>query len=401
MGSTPFDKRLWAASVFAALSVLVSDVIAQILPLNPSHYRIIPAPEFSTGLLSTDRGGGPSGFQWVDNERLLFVVNDRQLSKKEHRDIRTVVFKGVPTIHLWDFRAGTIKRYRDEPLADYLCVIDGRVYYGLKRNGKKVTFEGVFGQESQQAQPAPRIADNGQPLPRGFDRLGCKEYWYADVPRPHGGSATPLRPEHGILERTGSGPEGKSANPKSKPFKWWNHLGDKSVEIPFPQEWVSGPTVYSNLVPGYLFWRQVNRLERGVINRFYLWVPRSNTVRMFDVVGSENWTALYLPRVTKAGLVAMSNAIKKNRRGDYDLGPQGVYVFSGAPVEEFISGAAVDASHSTANRPLSVQQLVSGLIHEVSQVSPDGCRIVVVVDPWDKEDRHLRFEAMDFCQKGS
>jgi hypothetical protein len=373
----------------------MSDVVAQIFPLNPSRYRIISAPEFPTG-----HGGSARAFEWVDNDRLLFLVSDRKLSQTEQREGRTVITKAIPTIHLWDFRAETITRYRDEPLADYLCVIDGWVYYGLKRNGKKVTFEGVFGQEREQPELAARVDSNGRPLPRGFNRLACKEYWYADVPRPNGGRATLLRPGHGIFERTGSAPEGKSVDPRSEPFKWWHHSGDKSVEIPFPQEWVAGPTVYSNLVPGYLFWREVNRLERGAINRFYLWLPATNTVRVLDVLGSENWTALNLARLTRAGLVAKSHAVKKNRRGDYDLGPQGVYLFSGPPVEEFSSGAMTDASHRTPNRPLSVAQIVSGLIKEMSHVSPDGCRIVVVVDPWDKEHRRLRFEAIDFCNKG-
>src|SRR5262245_49954769 len=131
-----------AAFLFVVSSSVTSGAFAQIFPLNPSKYRVIPAPEFSTGYPLSARG-----FNWIDSDRLIFVVNDKQLSATERRDGQAVVTKGVPTIHVWDFRAGTITRYRDEPLGHRLCAVDGRVWYGLKREDRVVVFEGDFGQE--------------------------------------------------------------------------------------------------------------------------------------------------------------------------------------------------------------------------------------------------------------
>jgi hypothetical protein len=392
MGSTPFDKRLWVASVLAALSVAMSDVIAQILPLNPSRYRIIPAPDFPTG-----RGGSARAFEWVDNDRLLFLVNDRQLSQIEQRDGRTVITKAVPTIHLWDFRAGTITRYRDEPFVDHLCASEGRVYYGLRRDGKKVTFEGTFGEERER-EATPRRADKGgRPISPAFNRYSCKEYWHADVPRPNGGRALLLREEHGLYERASSNSKGEAEKGGwLPPYEWWNHVGGKSTRIPFPSENIREPLGYSDLADGYLF-RPLGQQHEGMRNKFFLWRPRSNTVHKLEVLGSANWNALYGPVLTRAGLIAESSAPTKNRRARRDVGPAGLYLFSGPPIEEFIGTASREGAPRTDSRPFVVHQIVSGLIDERSQASPDGCRIVIVVDPWDGENRRFRLEAIDLC----
>jgi hypothetical protein len=394
MGFTPFAKRLWAASVFAALSVLMSDVVAQIFPLNPSRYRIISAPEFPTG-----HGGSARAFEWVDNDRLLFLVSDRKLSQTEQREGRTVITKAVPTIHLWDFRAGTITRYRDEPLSDYLCVIDGRVYYGLKRNGSKVTIEGLFGEERERPATPPRTDTNGRAISRGFNRFACKEYWYADVLRPNGGRAILLRDEHGIYERVGLNAKGEPDTRRSSPpFKWWRHLAGNAIEIPFPQENINDPLGYSNLTNGYLFQHRQDRQQEGMRSVFFLWVPNTNTVRRLDVLGNENWTALSDPRITRAGLIVKNPTPPKRPRDEWDPGPSGIYLFTGSPVDEFIdSSIAYDRGSQRRDRPFIVEQLISGPILEISQVSPDGCKVAVVTDPLGKRDRIFRFETIDLC----
>jgi hypothetical protein len=35
----------------------------------------------------------------------------------------------------------------------------------------------------------------------------------------------------------------------------------------------------------------------------------------------------------------------------------------------------------------------------MSSASPDGCKIVNVIDPWHSEKRQIRLEAVNFCSK--
>src|SRR5882762_5909928 len=75
---------LW--TLLLASVVGAGPAMSQSLSINPSDYRIISAPEFKTG-----RAGSARNFFWIDNERLLFLVNDRELSMMEKKDGRTVI----------------------------------------------------------------------------------------------------------------------------------------------------------------------------------------------------------------------------------------------------------------------------------------------------------------------
>src|SRR5262245_7456608 len=118
-------KRTWIAESFVRFRVRIPVVLLCIggvtsantataqQQLNPSKYRVVKAPEFESGW-----SGSARGFNWVDNERLLFVVNDKALSTTERREGRQVVTKGVGTINLWNLPDGKIRRYRSEPLTN-------------------------------------------------------------------------------------------------------------------------------------------------------------------------------------------------------------------------------------------------------------------------------------------
>ena len=76
-----------------AVLVLVgaSSAFGQYPPANPSGYRVIPAPESTPAFLGTARS-----FNWVDNDRLLFAANDRELSTTKKDKERTVrITRGI------------------------------------------------------------------------------------------------------------------------------------------------------------------------------------------------------------------------------------------------------------------------------------------------------------------
>jgi hypothetical protein len=378
-----------------AVMVLVgaSSALGQYPPANPSGYRVVPAPESTTAFLGSARS-----FNWVDNDRLLFLANDRELSTTKKDKERTVVVKAVPTIHLWDFRAQTIRRYQPEPLANWLCAVDGRVWYGLERNGETVVFEGLFGQERPRAPTPTRIGKDGQPFGPLLNRFTCREYWFAELPRLHRGRSFPLRHEDGVFERIGSdikgAPEWEGPLP---PFKRWIHKENGSTEIAFPQERISQPLAYSSIAGGYLFSRVQGRIERGVTNRIYFLETPSYLVRYLDILGNQNWAILGNYTVTSRGVLGVSN-VPSPPNVKWDPGPAGMYLFYGAPIADFLGRKFAAQNANDALPFISYERITRGIVEVMSAASPNGCRVVVVTDPWDQENRRFRLEIVDFCE---
>lgn len=377
-------RALGATWMVALSAMATTPALSQILPLNSSGFRIIFAPDFSTGHAASARG-----FRWIDDTKVLFLANDRELSQYEKRADKLVMTKAVPTIHLWDVRAGKIDRYRKEPLADYLCAVDGQVSFGLKRGEEMVIVEGRYGEEHERQLAAPRDETSR------LNRYTCKRYRYGDLPRRHGGRAIPVREEHGVLERSG----GNAVDAWVPPFRWWNHTAGGSREIAFPQEHISDPLAYSYQAKGYLFRKDGGRAEVGMTNRLYVWLPETNSVRTLNIPGSANWAAMSHVTLTREGLLGVSFLPGAGRQNARDPGPAGIYFFSGPPIGDFMTGPS--ATSKRASGPLVVEQIIRGLTEEISDVSPDGCLVAVVVDPWNESRTPVRLQAIDVCNRGN
>jgi hypothetical protein len=359
---------------------------------NPSGYRVIPAPDAPTAFL-----GSSSGFQWIDNDRLLFAANDRELSTTKKEKEHTIVTKAVATIHLWDFHSRTIRRYQPDPLAERLCAADGRVRYAVKRDGETVVFEGPFGQEQPRTATPLRTGSDRQPVYPLVNPFTCREYWFAELPRHNGGRSFPLRAEDGVYERLGSDHNGKPRWEGSlPPFRRWINKENASIEIGFPQEPIGVPLSYSSIAGGYVFARMEGNIGKGITNRLYFLETPAYSVRFLDILGNQNWGVLSHYTVTRRGLLGVSH-VPSARNAKWDPGPAGMYLFYGAPIVEFLGDrfAAQTGSHPLAF--ISYERITRGIVEEMSAASPDGCRVAVVTDPWDQENRRFRFEVVDFC----
>jgi hypothetical protein len=370
-------------------------VRGQILPINPSHYKVISAPHTETALLGSARF-----FQWVDSDRVIFPVADRYLSVTEGQGDEIKIVRSIFTLHIWDIPAGTIRRYRSEPFGGRLCAVDGRIRYTLLVDGRTAVFEGPFGSEKQREVVSRHRVDGADAYPQ-VNSFSCKEYWFSELPRRHDGKVTPLREEDGYLERVASAPRDLPAPSRwMPPFRRWHYSAGNTSEVVFPPGDIGGPLGYSALAGGYLFRKDDSWLSRGTPNTFFLWRPKENTVRTLEVSGSQNWTALYEPRITRVGLIAKSSTAARDPQRKWDPGPAGIYRFYGTEVDAFInSSPTLPSAHGKTSLPIAVEQVVRGLIDAVSPASESGCRIVIVVDPWDRESRRIRLEAIDFCAK--
>jgi hypothetical protein len=394
-GHSLVGRRLTVLLPAILVLVEASSAFGQYLPVNPSGYQIIPAPESPTAFLSSSRG-----FQWIDNDRLLFLANDRDLSVTKKDGNRTIVKKAVPTIHLWDFRAATIQRYQPEPFAQRLCVVDAWARYGLKRNDETVIYEGPFGQERARTPTPPRIATDGQQISPQVNPFTCREYWFTDLPRPNKGRSFPLKEADGLLEDLGWNPtaEQPSDNALSPPFRRWLHFDNRSIELSFPQERISSPT-FSKFLDAYVFIRPDDRIDFGKSNRWYVLFRKDWEVISTEIPGSLHWKQLHNIAVTRAGIVAESTATSQPRV-PYDPGPSGLYLFFGPVIDGLARRGFGNAPRYDPLGPgIHYERINKGLVDSMSSASPDGCKVVNVIDPWHTEKRQLRLEAVDFCSK--
>ena len=383
------------ASIIAALVCYAAQAMSGSLQVNPSGYRIIPAPESKTAFL-----GSAGNFQWVDNDRLLFAATDRDLSVTEKKGSQTITVTAAATIHLWDFKLGTIRRYRTERSTDRLCAADGRVRYALEHQGKKIVLEGPFGEEQERLPTPARVASDGnQEAPR-INPYTCREYFFSDLPRANGGLTSPLRDEDGFFERLGSNIRGEPQwEGPLPPFKRWIHFKNRSREVEFPQETMTPPLAYSNLIGAYLFQKLNSTIQSGLANRIYLLPAGASVARVLDIPGTPYWNNLHSITITREGLVAMSSEPSRDSRVKWNPGPAGIYLINGAAVDEFLARNGSRAI-GPRGRAFVFEQIESGLIEQMSAASPNGCKVVAVVDPWNKENRSIRLEAIDFCSKG-
>jgi hypothetical protein len=394
-GDPLVGRRLTVLASVVLVLLGASSAFGQYPLANPSGYRVIAAPDAPTAFL-----GSASGFNWVDNDRLLFLATDRELSTTKKDKERTVVVKVVPTIHLWDLRTQTIRRYQPEPLAHWLCVADGRVWYGLKRNDEMVMFEGLFGQERARTPTPRRVGKDGQPFGPLLNRFSCREYWFAELPRFNRGQSFPLRHEDGVFERLGSdingAPQWEGPLP---PFKGWIHKENASTEVALPQERISHPLAYSSIAGGYLFGRVQTRFEKGVPNRLYKLEIPGYSFRSLDILGNQNWSVLSRYTVVRRGLVGVSSVLADPKL-KWNPGPAGVYLFYGAPVFEFLGKEFAVEKGRDALPFISYERITSGFVVEMSAASPDGCKIAVVTDPSNHENARLWLDVVDFCTIG-
>jgi hypothetical protein len=180
------------------------------------------------------------------------------------------------------------------------------------------------------------------------------------------------------------------------PFKRWIHNESGSIEIAFPQELISSPLGYSSIVGGYLFKRDQGTIGKGVGNRLYILETPGYKVRSLDILGNQNWGILSHLTVTVQGLLGVST-IPSPRNVEWDPGPAGVYLFYGAPIAEFLGKRFPAQTGNHALPFISYERITRGIVEAMSAASPNGCRIAVVTDPWDQENRRFRFDVVDFC----
>jgi hypothetical protein len=354
-------------------------------PVNPSGYRTAEMREAPTVGSVPWNSWDTGTARWVDNERVLFLAFDKELKKQVERDGKQVSI-GVQTLHLWNTRTGEVKRYwYGESLP--FCVAGDFVRYRVRRDGKLVLLQGRFGEEKEfepERQPRP---DEKDPVSH-FNRFTCKVQRFPNLLGPNKGFITPLRDEHGILEDNKAYAVIRATEP---PRRWLHKPDGSSLELPIHDDFVGGPW-YSQHLGVYSLRRRDSLISRGMVNKAYLLFPDSGQVNALEIPGNRAWASLSSLIPVKAGLIGISSEI--NVRTEWDPGDAGLYLFYGATVEAFLSRKVAQPAPS-----IQVERLSRGSVRDVD-VSPDGCKVAIHVDPWDRENRKAYLRMVDICTKG-
>jgi hypothetical protein len=374
---------LCAFGVCASMQAAIA--IAEEFPVNPSGYRVAEMREAPT-IDFLPWVGWEVSVRWVDNERVLFGAYDKELRQQVERDGKQVSV-GLPTLHVWNTRTGEVTRYwHGESLP--FCVAGDFVSYSVRRDGQLAFRRGKFG-EDEEFKPERKYKPDGTLLVHHFNRFTCKAHWFPDLLGPNKGYVTPLRDEDGTFEDNTMRIRGLEP-----PRRWLHKPDGTALDLPLHDRFIAGPW-YSHYLGVYSLKRRDSVISRGMVNKAYLLFPDTGQVNALEIPGSQAWHSLLNLMPVTAGLVGKSSAI--NVRVEWDPGDAGLYLFSGPAVQTFLTRTAPQPQDGKAGS-LHAERLSRGSVRDLD-VSRNGCKVVMLIDPWDRENRKSYLRMVDFCAK--
>jgi hypothetical protein len=296
---------------------------------------------------------------WIDNRRVLFHGSDE---KPDLPGATQPKPKHFP-LYVWDTAENVVTPYAYTGSVNAFCLSDGYVRYLIDREDKGYVRRGKLGEEREVIRPPePENPD----LVIRVNPFTCREYRDPERPRTETLSFWPLRDEHGYwgLNYVSRDPD------KPLLFLPKNAAEPTALPIEFRER---GRMEYSAYANAYVISRLAGLASlRERPTRVWLLHPtgRVDTIQ----IPKGPWTgydARYLP--TRAGLLMASRGLTASS----GPGVAGIYLVNGDQVEK----------------------ILAGLIEDID-VSPDGCKIAVSVDPYISQVRRSRIKMIDVCKTG-
>lgn len=325
------------------LSLLLAgcaDLAGSKYPITDSGYFRIP------GLLS-------KSVYWIDNRKVLF----------HGTSAKTDSAGAQSRLYVWDTQENAVTPYAYTGRIGTFCLKDGYIRYGLERDDKFYVRRGPLGKEQEAYTPPP--PEDPELAPR-VNELTCREYRRADQPRSERFSFSPLRPGHGYW-----GFDYVSRD-VGKPLLFLPEGARQPIELPIEAR-EKGYLDYSEYANVYVIYRLAGLASlRERPTKVWLLHP-SGQVDTIDIPKGP-WTgysARYAP--TRAGLIMTSRGLTAGS----GPGAAGLYLVNGDRVEK----------------------ILAGLIEDID-VSPDGCKVAISVNPYTSELRRSRIKMIDVCKQG-
>jgi len=296
---------------------------------------------------------------WIDNRRVLFHGSDE---KPDLPGAKQPEPKHFP-LFVWDTGENLVTPYAYKGSVRAFCLNDGYIRYLIERDDRGYVRRGKLGEEREEIRQPE--SDNPDLVVR-VNPFTCREYREVDRPQTETLSFSPLRDEHGYWGFN------YVSRDSDKPMLFLPPGAKQPIALPIEAQ-EARRIEYSVYADAYVVSRLAGLASlRDRPTRVWLLHPtgRVDTIQ----IPKGPWTgydARYLP--SKAGLVMASRGLSAGS----GPGVAGTYLVNGDRVEK----------------------ILAGLVEDVD-VSPDGCRVAVSVDPYTSQTRRSRIKMIDVCKTG-
>lgn len=346
---------------------LIVTVLVLIVSLQPtaSGESASPYPIIDSGVWATN--SYPGDMYWLDNERVLFLGSGTSMP----------IGQDDAWLLIWDTRKNTITKYKQHVL-DF-CFHDGVIQYRTvarePETGKRTWtfYRGKFNEE---------LID--QTVDRKKDKLNCR-YIFVWPTFTKGKTHAILRNGDGYLVLDEKDPNAKFGN---YPLLHQKGENQEPIRLPFRRyqadrvEFYSFKGAYFLAPSSYFIEETGTHLTPWPSNvpLFTWWLlPNGKSEKVEIPLGS--WTRgglRFYP--TREGVFL----VNRHSRSDRDPGNAGGYMVKGK----------------------DVRRVISGVLTDISTVSPDGCRVAFSHAPMPENDRFdaknkRTLKMIDVCTKES
>lgn len=345
------------------IRVLVLIFVALVSPQLVARGETTPPYSIvDSGVWATN--GYPGDLYWLDNEQVLFLGSGT--SKP--------IVKDDEWLLIWDTKKNGISKYKQHVVN--FCYRDGVIQYALvarqPESGKRMWtyYRGKLNEEAIDQTPD-----------RKEDKLNCR-YISAWPKFPHGKALTILREQDGYLVR-----DETEKNVKFENYRILYYKADTKDTIPLPfRRYEADRVDYFSFKDAYFLYPS-SYFKDG--SHILSWPP---TIPLFTwwiyPSGKLEKVEIPLGPWTKGGLKFYPTRegvflVNRHSRSDRDPGDAGGYLIHGT----------------------TVRKLISGVLTDVSAVSPDGCRVAFSHTPSQHADRsdesnRRTLKMIDVCVKG-
>ena len=303
--------------------------------------------------------GEKDSIAWLDNDRLLvagYAPSTKDLGDDSPK---------APPAGMYEWNVKTDELTLHSPLGKtWFCYAYGYIRYVVKKNGELSVKEGQYGQEEEKAFYA---------MPN-MDRSTCKPYGKcSDGPR--GGSLCRLPGGHGYMELGRDRLHSVNINPEPHNLWYYPTVDHPGTELPIAYhdaDW--NGIVFSQYANAYVIPQDYTIPGRNP--------PVEGRAWMLSLDGR---TQEILPPKTvptransiqpiKDGFISSAGSFVMTER--FKVGTAGAYIWN----------------ESTSSR------LFPGWISQL-KISPDGCNMAAIFNPWTSSYRDTALNVVKFCTK--
>jgi len=318
---------------------------------------------------------------WLDNQRVLFY-RLKVVEKNEGITLESLV---------WDAATGSVGPYPPLQGTAKICVHGDFISYIRRKPGTEKEWLLVYGK----VHDGQIVEEQVRSLPNQYQvhPFSCRYY---DVPPPwvvKGREIAPLLEEHGYLDWGPSvGSVDREESSKNTPLTLYHPGAAGGVQLSIGRQQVRtyglsyGPFRKAYLISSVRYRDPVT----GVVQHVEGSWPKGKSLPVWWLTPEGKTTEVEIPYAP-----FMSRGYRQ-----FLAVKEGIFVRSNALA---VGGGAGDAGGYLVQEG-TIRKLITGLLHNPA-ISPDGCKVAFVHDPYDTEfpkDRagRITVKAIDLCEGG-